>query len=461
MITINFHKGDPLYYQVYRACVRAIENEDFKNGDRLPSKRSLATHLGVSVNTITMAYNQLVDEGFVESKERSGFFVNDLNPTLLYKPQDQAKAPPESLLRELEASHPPINYNFSFAAIDQSQYQRNILLRLARQGMDKALDIKEVPEIGLYSLREAISLYLKNRRGVLVPAENIIVTSGFTENLFLLFLLLDDIIFACENPGYVRADRVFHSLNQDFITIPLDDEGISIQALEKTQANMVLTTPSNQFPTGLIMSLQRRQELLAWAEENKSYIVEDDYDSDFKFYGKYIPALKSLDQEDRVIMSGSFTQSVGPFLAVSYLVLPDLLMKKYHRIRPPKAKISSIQQIILADYLSQGHFDRQVNRMNTFYRKKRNRLITCLKNLDPSIQVHEGQTGLHFLIEFARPIPDQATVQARARKAGIFLESLDDYRRDPIHDSIYLVGFGAIPMEQIEEAAETLIDLFK
>ena len=461
MITLTFDGKDDLNQQIYRGLVREIASEKLKAGDRLPSRRSLAMHLGVSLNTVKKAYGQLLDEGFIRSRERSGFYVDQLNPTLLY--QVEAEEPrKEAVEAEEELREKKWKFNFSYAATDPGQAQKKVWGRLAKRSMEEVLLGRSSNAGQHWALKKAVAAYLSSHRGVDTAAKNILLTTGYAENLLLLFMLLKDPIFAVEDPGYLRTDPIFRAAGKKFLPIAIDPFGFSVAGLRKSPANIALTTPNHQFPTGIIMGLRRRQELLSWAEEKPGrYVLEDDYDSDFKYSGKTIPALKSLDQKGRVIMSGSFTQSIGSFLAVSYLVLPDPLLKDFQGLKIPKGKVSPIQEILLEKYLSTGAFDRHVNHMNTFYRNKREGLIRALRERNPEVIIQGSEAGLHFLLGFRRPIPPPSVLQKRARQRGIYLKSVDDYRRKPIHDSLYLVGFGGIAADEIPEAAEALLGLFE
>ena len=461
MITISFNRTEDLNQQIYMAIVREIASETLQAGDRLPSRRSLAMHLGVSLNTVKKAYGQLLDEGFIRSKERSGFYVDQLNPTLLYR-VEAAETNKGDDLSEEDFPGEKWAFNFSYAATDPGQAQKKVWSRLAKRSMEEALLGRSSHAQTHWALKKAVAAYLSSHRGVDTPAKNILLTTGYAENLLLLFMLFKDPIFAVEEPGYLRTDPIFQAAGKNFLPIAIDSSGFSVTDLEKSPANIALTTPNHQFPTGIIMGLRRRQELLSWAEEKPGrYVLEDDYDSDFKYYGKTIPALKSLDQKERVIMSGSFTQSIGSFLAVSYLVLPDPLLSDFQGLKIPKGKVSPIQESLLEKYLSTGAFDRHINHMNTFYRNKREAFIRALREKDPDVVIQGSEAGLHFILGFQRPLPPPEIIKKRAGRERIYIKSLDDYRRVPLFDDLYLVGFGGIPDQKIAEAAQALLALFE
>lgn len=450
MITLHFNEKENLYQQIYDYFIKEIRQKRIGPGDRLPSRRALAQHLGVSLNTVKLAYDQLLDEGYIVSRERSGFFVDKLSP------EDLPRIP-KIRTPFVAPKTPRAKYNFAYSAIDRSRLPLSLLKRCAQEAIvDCSLDSRG-PKGGLWTLREEIGKYLETRRGLVADAEDIIITAGYSEHLVLLMALIEGSYFAMEDPGYKKTQEIFKSSHREIVPIPIDKYGFSVKDLEKTQANVAIVTPNHQFPTGIIMGLRRRQRLLAWAKEGEGrYIVEDDYDSDFKYSGNPIPALKSLDQEDRVILSGSFSQSLGPFLGISYLVLPKDLRKKWDKMDLPLSGASLLQQYTLERFLASGGFEKHLNRMNTHYRNKRNLLLKRLKQ-EKGVEVLGAEAGLHFILRLDPKYWDCQNLQRKIRKERIHARSIDYYssREWPYQDLI--IGFGGLDLDEIDQAIGALL----
>lgn len=451
MITIHFNKEENLYEQIYQFFIKEIRQARIKSGEKLPSRRALAQHLGVSLNTIKLAYDQLMDEGYIISKERSGFYVDKLSPEDL--PRIPKARTPFVAPKTIKAK-----YNFTYSSIDKSRMPLSILKKCAQEAMEESIGLGRGPKGGIWSLREEIAKYLENRRGVVASVENIIITSGYSEHLLLLMSLIDNPSFAMEDPGYKKTQKIFEGAGRKITQIPIDKYGFSVRDLEKTQSNIAIVTPNHQFPTGIIMGLRRRQRLLAWAaERDDRYIVEDDYDSDFKYAGNPVPALKSLDKKDQVILSGSFSQSIGPFLGISYLVLPYTLRKKFEELDLPLSGASVLQQLTLEKFLASGDFERHVNRMNAHYRKKRQILLKRLKK-EKGIEILGADVGLHFILRMDPEKWDLKDSRRRIKQNRMAMARVDQYTNRKWLEEDYIIGFGDIPMENLEEGIEVFLD---
>lgn len=454
MITLHFDSEENLYQQIYSYFVREIRQNRLRAGDKLPARRALAQHLGVSINTVKQAYEQLTDEGYIISRERSGYYVDKLSPEDL--PKIPKRRTPFVAPKTIKAK-----YNFNYSSIDYSRMPISILKKCGQEAMESCLLESRGPKGGIWTLREEIGKYLENRRGVIASVENIIITSGYSEHLLILMSLIDQAYFAMEDPGYKKTQEIFKASSKEIVSIPIDQYGFSVRDLEKTQANVAIVTPNHQFPTGIIMGMRRRQRLLNWAGQGEErYIVEDDYDSDFKYTGKPIPALKSLDKEDRVILSGSFSQSIGPFLGISYLVLPDSLRKKWEQIDLPLSGASLLQQYTLEKFLFSGAFEKHINRMNTLYRKKRNLLLRKIKN-EKEIEILGAEAGLHFILRLKEGYWDIKDLQRKMKKNRIYLAEISHYSINewPYRDLI--IGFGGIPLHELEDAIDLLLEIIR
>lgn len=450
MITLHFEDKTKLYEQIYTYFSEQIKLGNLKWKDKLPSRRSLSQHLGVSLNTVKMAYEQLAEEGYIVSDERRGFFVDKLHTEGFNIPHGN-----------IDFEKPKVKeykYNFSHNSIDMNKLPVSVLKRCANDAM-QALTNTERQKGGLWSLRIEIAKYLRERRGVITSPENIIVTGGYGEHIFILMAIIDSPVFAMEDPGYKKTLDTINEITAKVYRIPLDKYGFSVANLEKTNANIAIVTPNHQFPTGTIMVLRRRQRLLEWAEKGERYIVEDDYDSDFKYVGSPIPALKSLDKNDKVILSGSFSKSVGQFLGVSYLVLPDKLKEKYKKTYIPTSGASIIQQNILERFMSTGGFEKHLNRMNAHYRKKRSVLIKAFKK--DGLEILGADAGMHFILRVDTKLWNLNNLAERLEENSIRLNTVSDYSLNESYKKDLIIGFGGIEEGELEKTAYKLLEVLK
>lgn len=449
MITIHFEENKNLYEQIYTYFRDEIKNGNLKWKDKLPSRRSLAQHLGVSLNTVKTAYDQLTEEGYIVSDQRRGFFVDKLYAERLKMPE------PEIVFEERTATE--YEYNFSHSLIDVDKLPISILKKCSNEAIENSLKNFSSPKGGIWTLRIEIAKYLKEHRGVSISPENIIITGGYGEHIFILMSLIDKPVFAVEDPGYNKTMDLINGLSEKINRIPLDKYGFSVADLEKTNANIAIVTPNHQFPTGTIMVLRRRQRLLEWADKNCRYIVEDDYDSDFKYAGKPIPALKSLDKDDKVILSGSFSKIVGKFLGVSYLVLPQKLKEKYDKIQIPTSGASIIQQNILERFMATGAFEKHINRMNAHYRKKRSVIIKELKR--EGIEILGADAGTYFVMRVDEKIWDLKNLKEKLSKNSIKLNTVADYSSQGKYERDLIIGFGGLKEEKLKETIRNLLEI--
>lgn len=448
METICLTQDEKLYIQIYNYFVNEIEAKRIHPGDKLPSMRKLADHIGVSLNTVKTAYEMLLDEGYIISRERSGYYVDKILsedfPNL-----DGSKLNGEILdCRPTPDKH--YKYNFKYSLTDNSKIPISVIQKCAQAAVAQSIAAVDSPDEGIWELRVEIAKYLKERRAVRVSPENIIVTSGFEENLFILSSLLEHPVFALESPGYTRLSLSLSSLGQEYIYIPIDSYGFSVKDLEKTSANVVITSPNHQFPSGLITGIRRRQRLLNWAKEDKRrFIVEDDYNSDFKYTGRPIPALKSMDESGSVILCGSFSQSIGKFLGISYLVLADRLKQNAPQLA--LQAVSPLLQYILKEFLARGYFEKHLNRMNTFYNRKRRKFLKAVKQ-EKHVEVFGSDAGLHLIVKLDPAYYDLEHFEDIMSENAVYAERVSQYGQGPWPDNEIILGFAGIVEDKIEEA---------
>ena len=317
----------PLYEQIYIYIKNDIQSGKIKYGDKLPSTRALAKYLDVSRSTIELAYEQLLAEGYVEAQAYRGFFVTKIDDLYQWKQLREAD-PIKEEKKKIEYA-----YDFTPNGIDLNSFPYRIWRKLAKDVLadDKAELFKAGDSQGEYELRNTICQYLYQSRGVNCEPEQIIVGAGNDYLLMLLQTILGgNYKIAFENPTYRQAYRLFQQLSYETATVEMDTKGMRVDKLREIQADIAYVMPSHQYPLGIVMPIQRRMELLRWAAEKEGrYIIEDDYDSEFRYKGKPIPALQGYDRSEKVIYIGTFSKSIAPAIRVSYLVLPKPLLKVY------------------------------------------------------------------------------------------------------------------------------------
>lgn len=426
MLTYELKKspGVPLYEALYRCIREDILSGKLPAGSKLPSKRALSANLEVSKITVEGAYAQLLVEGYIRSVEKVGYFVEAvevLSPTepVLEAAQPQAAAPEIDLTSNGSADFP-----FSV----WSKLQREVMLDLGEQLL------LPLPNQGLLELRQAIAKHLSDFRGMQVSPENILIGAGtdFLYNL-LVQLLGRDKLYAVEEPGYGKIRMVYAAAGAACIGVPMDWEGIKPDCLGR--ANVLHISPSHHFPTGLVTSLSRRQALLRWAAARPNrWIIEDDYDTEFRFSAHPVPAMQSMDRAERVIYMNTFSKSLAPSVRISYMILPKGLMAEFRRrLGFYSCTVPSFEQYTLARFLSRGYFEKHINRMRKFYKARRNRVLESIWacRYRGRLTIREADAGLHFLLKVDTALSEEALLASFA-EAGIRVQTLGSYYSGPV-----------------------------
>jgi len=462
MIPLKTHTGQPLYEQIYEYMKDEIRKGSLASGTRLPSTRVLAEHLKVSRSTTQMAYDQLVAEGYIETVPCKGYFV--------LKIEELVKAEPEVLsgfVVEPEQKEPYLDVDFSPRGIDLTSFPYNAWRKVTRNTLvddNKDMFLAGSPQ-GEPGLREAIRGYLHSARGVNCRADQIIIGAGSEYLLMLLSQVLGQKRrIAMENPTYKQAYHVFESIGYKVCPVEMDSYGMSLERLEESGADVAYIMPSHQYPTGIVMPVKRRQELLAWAsKERERYLIEDDYDSEFRYKGKPIPAMQGMDPAGKVIYIGTFSKSIAPAIRVGYLVLPSQLLHIYKKKYSFYAStVSRIDQKIIYQFLVDGHYERHLNRMRAIYKGKHDCLLGELKKLEPFFQIHGEYAGLHVLLTDKKGRAEDWLVE-RARKAGVGVYGLSGcYIDSPpaSHRATVVLGYARLSEEQIVKETERLYQVW-
>ena len=448
---LDFSGATPLYVQIYRRFQEDITLGRLAAGARTPSKRALSAQLGVSQSTVETAYGMLCDEGYLEARPRSGFVVRDILPLA-----GAAHPPRRSVAPTREQSAP--RYDFSTGAVDTSRFPYATWAKINRETVYQCPHLlRQGDGQGELALRQALSDFLYQHRGVRCTAEQIVIGAGAEYLTDLLLSLLEGApTVALEDPGYpvVWHTALRHGLK--VCAIPVDAGGLSVDALAQSAADIVFVTPSHQFPMGVTMPAGRRSRLLAWASAAAGrYIVEDDYDSEFRFATRPIPALQGMDRAGRVVYLGTFSRGLAPAIRVAYMVLPQSLLARYHARRTFVAStVSRLEQETLRRFVRGGHYARHLRRMATFYRTKQQTLTAALMRL-PGTEISGDQAGLHFLLRL--PGRAESDLLSRAEEAGITLHGLSRYGHShPCPDGTLVLGFAGLEPSRIAEAADIL-----
>ena len=434
MITIDFgQRGNrTLTEYVYESIKHQILAGPLREGERLPSKRALALHLGVSVITVQNAYLRLIDEGYLFSIEKRGFFVSDIARHLHAADKSGMEDAASSAVNG--AGGEAFFADFTSNASAPGKFPFTLWARTMRQVLNSRDEklLRRTDVFGAVELRRAICRHLKAFRNMDVSENQVIIGAG-TESLYsmLVQFLGREGAFAVENPGYHKAGEIFRLNGADCVPVAIDAQGMSVEALELSGASVAHVSPSHHFPTGITMNYNRRTELLAWAgRAPRRYIIEDDYDSEFRFTGKPLPTLQSIDSNARVIYINTFTKTLSPSFRISYMVLPRKLTEDFaEKLGFCSCQVSGFEQFTLARFIDDGNYEKHINKMKNYYRSLRNNLITafCNSRLVEQGAIHEENAGLHFLLTMKTGC-NARELQEKWRAAGINIPLLSEFQ---------------------------------
>lgn len=461
MLTYTFENlhGQSMYAHLYQCIKEDILNGKLEAEDKLPSKRTLAKNLGISLITVENAYAQLMIEGYIYSRPKRGYYVAKI-----------MKQPPlHQEVKQNSKLQLPQKQAFSFASgnVPAETFPYNIWSRLLRQVLTAANENTLLCDTscgGIVQLRQAIAQHLYQFRGMQAEPEQIIIGAG-TQVLYNLIvqLLGRNHIYALEDPGYPQLAAIYKANNVFCRYLPMDKNGVSREMLENSGADILHITPSHQFPTGIIMPASRRYELLHWAGQSSSrYIIEDDYDCEFRLYGRPIPTLQSSDTAEKVIYINTFSKTLAPTFRISYMVLPSHLTTLfYQKLGFYSCTVSNFEQFTLAKFIEGGYFERHLNKMRTYYRNKCDKLLQYLaKNTTaPYLTVEGENSGLHFLLHLDTQSSDTKLKQVAAIQ-GLEIKFLSDYYHEKINDNSHtlLMNYTGIEEKELYPALDKLFN---
>ena len=478
MLTYNLTAtgSDSLYESLYKCIKNDILQGKLCAGEKLPSKRSFAKNLGISVITVENAYGQLSDEGYIYSMPKRGFYVSDID--MVVNPNTSAKTSADANLFDDSASIAcsPYFADFSSNQTDSEIFPFTIWTKTVRSVLnDNRIQLMINPPCGgILPLRNAIARYLGDFRGMKVAPHQIIIGAG-TEYLYglLIQLLGKNLIYGVENPGYHKIGKICKSMGVTYRHVDLDESGVSIHELEEKKIDIIHTSPSHHFPTGLVMPVSRRYELLGWAaKEKERYIIEDDYDSELRLSGKPFPTLQSIDISGKVIYTNTFTKTLASTVRISYMVLPEDLAKRfYSELSFYSCTVSNFEQYTLAQFMENGSFEKHINRLRNYYQNKRDAILKELKSgsIGKYITIQEEEAGVHFLMHIQSDCTEAEIVE-KAKAGGVKLDPLSRYyikntekheqngQENP-YENTYVMNYSSINMENIKKIVQVLSEL--
>lgn len=465
MLTYSLtEKGsDFLYIYLYKCLKRDILNGDLRAGDKLPSKRTFAKNLGISVITVENTYECLMAEGYIYSLPKKGYYVSDLSIDI--------KNGKEVLSQEnimLSSGDSRVKVDFSCEQTEQNLFPFSVWSRIIREELSENREalMTAPPSGGVIELRRGIAEYLKEFQGIEVMPEQIIVGAG-TEYLcsLLVQLLGFDKIYATGEPGYNKIHRIYRSHKIDCRRITMDCHGVNPENLEKNNVNVLHISPSYNYPAGAVMPIGRRYEIMGWATRTDDrYIVEDGYDSEFRLSGHPFPTMQSIDVSERIIYMNTFTKTLSSTIRISYMVLPPHLINRfYSKLSFYACTVSNFEQYALARFITEGHFEKHINRIRKHYRNKKENLLEILQAADmkDKVEILEKDAGLHFLLKLKTDKCDKDIVE-EALSNGIRITPLSAYYSNPpkSSDKIFVLNYSFVPEEDITPAIDVLKRIF-
>ena len=432
MQALDKNSEKPLYEQIYELLRDEILSGRLSEGEKLPSKRTLADKLQVSLITVENAYSQLIAEGYVRAEQRSGYFVQ-YSGSAVDLPKNQHR---------IIFENPPVEETPQPSA-GASIFPFSVWTKLMRSIiLEKGTELLQpVKNGGAYELREAISGYLYRARGIYTPPERIIVGSG-TEYLYnlLIQLLGRDKCYGVENPGFPKLAKIYALNNAKFEYISLDDSGMKADELYKKHVDVAHISPAHHFPTGIVMPISRRREILDWAEGGERFIIEDDYDSEFRRSGKPVPPIFGTDNSERVIYINTFSQTIAPSVRISYMCLSESLYKLWcEKLGFYACSVPAFEQYTLARFISEGYFERHINRTKKRFRRICEMVLELISRY-PYVRISEENAGLHFTAEISE---NADKIIEECGKCGIKITPLSEYYADCTQCSpnLFLVNY--------------------
>ena len=457
MLTYSLDKNKGhLSKELYKALKRDIEEGNLKRWEKLPSKRAFARNCSVSTITVQNAYDQLVSEGYITAYEKKGYFVSD--------GVGKKRAAVSFVVKEEEEKAKMDLPDLSNNRVREDNFPFSIWSRLMRKTMaekQKQL-LSPMATEGVYELRKAISHHLSSFRGMAVSPSQVLVGAG-TEYLYSLIIQLlgRDKTYAIEDPGYMKLERIYESNGVKSTRVQLDEKGLSLEMLEDSGADIAHISPNHHYPTGITMPLDRRYEILSWAAGKEDrYILEDDYDSEFRVSRNPFPTLYTLDGSGSVIYMNTFSKSLASTVRISYMVLPfDLAERFKEKLSFYSSTVSSFEQYTLASFILDGYFEKHINRMRLFYIRQRKAILSLIYSspMKDRCSVIENDSGLHFILRLHTTLSDEK-VKEILKEEGIKISALSDFSHFSSISHDFIISYSNLDLEIFKKALSILSD---
>ena len=445
MIKFNFEfeKKGPMYIELYNKIKELILNKKIKPNEKLPSKRNLSTYLNISLNTVIEAYNLLLDEELIISIPKKGYYVSEYDISI-------------SKDNELDSLTTNINkyeYDFSTKNIDSSVFPYYTWNKICKDTIYNENILIKSDNYGNITLRKTIANYLYENKGIIINPKNIIIGSGIEYLLSILINVLNINTIGIENPGYDKIYKIIKNNNKKVILCNLDNEGIIIN----NNVDALYITPSNQFPTGIKTSMKRKLEIAKWAKGNK-YIIEDDFDSEFKYLSNQSISLLSLNKTNTILLS-TYSRTISPSLRISYMILPDKLYEIYNnKYSFYSTSVSTLDQLILAKFINTGAYSRHLNKTKSLYKQKRELIISLLEKYD-YINIDYDNSYLSLIIKIDDF--DKELFKKECKNNSIDISLMENYYLDKKIDNRIIIGYSGIEINKIEKGINKLIRIIE
>jgi len=462
MLYIKKEPGKQLYFQIYEYYRNNILSGQIAENTLLPSTRHLADELSVSRTTVDTAYQQLLAEGYIYSVPKSGYYVSHVAHIKPAEASPSFRAEDDTA-KEDRIYIEGIRYNFQYGRLSSDTFPYSLWKKLTNKvilEMDPAHITAYNSRTGEAAFKEEIARYIYSSRGVSCNADDIVIGSSLLTIISLICQLFQGTIksVAIEDPCYDTARSFFINHGYDIYPIPLTDDGPDVQKLADTDARLVYITPSHQFPSGKVMSVNQRIRILQWAEENNAFIIEDDYDSEYRYDSKPLPSLQSLDHANRVIYTNTFSKSLAPALRTSFMALPPQLKELYDmKFSNYNCTVPLLTQLTLTRFMAEGHWVRHLRKIALINRKKHDHLVRQItEQLGPFVKIHGNNAGLHLLLSVDNGM-DEADLVAAAGAKGVRVYPISHYYANrPAESNCVLLGFGALSHDDITEGVRLL-----
>ncbi len=448
----------PLYIQLYNYIKKEIINGRIHENEKLPSIRQLSKGLEISRTTVENTFNQLLVEGYIFSLPKKGYYVSNIDTEYVHFNSDTLKIN-NPLPKEQQFLYDLRNDYVQEDLFDFNSWRKvlNHILNYNYKTLLKSGDLQ-----GEYVLRKEIVKYVYQARGVVADVDQVIVGAGVQPLLNVLVYLLKSLgVNSCaiEDPGFNRAKNIFLHNEMMIIPIPVTHQGLDIDCLNETSADLCYVSPSHQFPMGTVMPVSHRIKLLKWARDNLCYIIEDDYNSELRYIGKPIPSMQSFDKKGRVIYFGSFSTLLLPSIRISYMILPHSLIHVYQKNKQKYPQSASkIEQLALSRFMEEGMFEKHIRKLKKNYAKKNGILIKQLKKvMGDKIKIGGRESGLKIVMHIDTTLTEEEIVK-RCKKNGILLASLSEYKivKRSHNKPVVILSYRGLPINKIEKAVDLL-----